>query len=67
MAPGPGLDNMIQRAVDGLTSSLEVIRRESPATINLYNWVQHEVILATTDAEFGPGNPFQNSEFEEAW
>lgn len=67
LAPGPGLDSMCRKAVQGLTTSFDDIRQRGPAVVKLFKWVQHELVLATTDAEFGPGNPFRDPAFEKAW
>ena len=69
LAPGPGLDTMNRRSVDSLAASLAYLRaRQTPSTtVSLFAWVQHEIIMATTDAEYGPANPFRDPEFEKAW
>jgi hypothetical protein len=67
LAPGPGLDAMNRRSVESLVASLDGRRKARSSVVSLFDWVQHEMIMATTDAEFGPGNPFREPEFERAW
>ncbi len=69
LAPGPGLDTMSRRSVNSLATSFAYLRaRQAPSTtVSLFAWVQHEITMATTDAEYGPANPFRDSEFEQAW
>ena len=67
LAPGPGLDAMNRRSVDTLASSLDNLRQHRSSTVSLFAWVQHEIIMATTDAEYGPFNPFRDPEFEQMW
>ena len=36
--------------------------------IDLWTWIRHEMTIATTEAVYGPMNPYQNPEAEEgAW
>jgi hypothetical protein len=67
LIPGPALDSMSQRTIDCLTASLDKVRRQQSSTVSLFRWVQHEMVIAITDAEYGPGNPFRNPEFEQMW
>ena len=65
--PGPGLEAMTRKAVQCLAVSLDDLRRMSSIKTTLFEWIRHEIVMATTEAEFGPGNPFRDPTFEQAW
>ncbi|KAG8158124.1 hypothetical protein KVR01_011885 [Diaporthe batatas] len=67
VSPGPALDAMNRASVRAVAVSLDKLRRQSPITVDMYKWIQHEVLLATTDAVYGPQNPYRNPAMEEAW
>jgi hypothetical protein len=67
LTPGPALESMNQRTIDSLTASLDKLRRQRPSIVALFDWVQHEMVMAITDAEYGAGNPFRDPEFEQTW
>uniref|UniRef100_A0A8H7K6D5 Cytochrome P450 n=1 Tax=Bionectria ochroleuca TaxID=29856 RepID=A0A8H7K6D5_BIOOC len=67
VSPGLGLDSMIMASARTMAASLNRTIRGGQIQVDLFQWVEHEVLLATTDAEFGPGNPFRDPEFEAAW
>lgn len=37
------------------------------AVIDFWAWTNHTMIQATTEAVYGPGNPFREKDFEDAW
>ncbi|KAK7736944.1 hypothetical protein SLS53_006699 [Cytospora paraplurivora] len=60
--PGPNLDELNAKAVDILNTSLgKLCARDSPTTVKLFKWTSHEIMLATTNAVYGPRNPFNNA------
>ena len=67
LSPGPALDATNRASVKALATSLDRLRRQSPTTIDMYKWIQHEVLLATTDAVYGTMNPYRNPAMETAW
>jgi hypothetical protein len=67
VSPGLGLDSMIMASARTMAASLNRTIQGGQIQVDLFKWVEHEVLLATTDAEFGPGNPFRDPEFEAAW
>jgi hypothetical protein len=67
VSPGPALDAMNRASVQAVTASLDRLRRQSPITVDMYKWIRHEVLLATTNAVYGPMNPYRNPAVEEAW
>ncbi|KAL2115490.1 hypothetical protein VTJ04DRAFT_9745 [Mycothermus thermophilus] len=67
LSPGPALDEMNRRSVQSLASSLESLRMKGSTVVELFDWVRHEIVMATTDAEYGVHNPFRDPEFERMW
>lgn len=68
LAPGPGLDRINQSIIPDIAAA---VSRLDPgkgiAQINLYRWVRHTVTLATSNAVYGPHNPFKEPDIYEAF
>ncbi|KAK2596102.1 hypothetical protein QQS21_006449 [Conoideocrella luteorostrata] len=66
-SPGPGLDSLNRAAVDVFAASLDAIAAQGPTTIKLYDWIRHEIFIATTESTYGHGNPFRDVKNEQTW
>lgn len=67
LAPGMHLDAM-NRAMLGLVAeSLNRLKKQVPKTVRLFDWVTHEIALATTSSVYGPSNPYNDPECEAAF
>ena len=63
LKPGPGLDGMNRVMAEEIMGSLDVLHRtvaEKPGIIKLASWLRNTVTMATTSANYGPGNPFKD-------
>ncbi|KAI1760118.1 cytochrome P450 oxidoreductase [Hypoxylon sp. FL1150] len=61
LSPGPNLDEPNAQAVHFLNSSLDVLcSKQAPTTVHLFEWVSHEIMMATTNAIYGVRNPFKD-------
>ncbi|KAK7994273.1 cytochrome P450 oxidoreductase [Apiospora marii] len=68
LSAGPGLDAMNRKSIQVLADSLDKWATSStPATVPMFEWVRHELLLASTDAVYGPKNPFRDPAMEKAW
>ncbi|KAI0480681.1 cytochrome P450 [Xylariaceae sp. FL0804] len=67
LGAGPGLDAMTRRSVQVISSSLDAWAEKGPTTVNLFEWVRHELLMATTEGVYGPKNPFRDPAMEKAW
>ncbi|KAI0594168.1 cytochrome P450 [Biscogniauxia sp. FL1348] len=69
MAPGPSLDCMVRKAAEVMAISVDKLGRGDgvSTTIKLYEWTRHEILMATTEAVFGPKNPYRDPAVESAW
>ncbi|GAP82390.1 putative cytochrome p450 oxidoreductase [Rosellinia necatrix] len=67
MGPGPSLDLMNKRAVEVMVAGMREFRQKGPTVINFWDWTRHEILMATTDAIYGPQNPYRDPGIEAAW
>ncbi|KAI0972458.1 cytochrome P450 [Xylaria arbuscula] len=67
LAAGPGLDTMNRRSTQVISKSLDIRAQKGKTTINMFSWVRHELLMATTEGVYGPKNPFRDPAMEEAW
>ncbi|OCL11145.1 cytochrome P450 [Glonium stellatum] len=70
LGPGPGLEQMTTLAAQHVAVNMGKLKPEKESTITrimLYEWIQHLIAVATSDAVYGPMNPFQNPEVESAF
>lgn len=66
-SPGLGLDALNRTAVETIAASLDKLAAKGTTTLELFDWVRHEVFAATMEATYGPHNPFRLPENEKAW
>jgi hypothetical protein len=64
---GPGLDGINKKAMQVLDESLAKWAAQGSTPIKLFDWVRHELFIASSDSVYGPGNPFRDPSLEEAW
>lgn len=67
LSAGPGLDAMNRRAIRVISKSLDEWSEKGATKIQLWQWVRHELLLASTEGVYGPRNPFRDPAMEEAW
>ncbi|KAF2179610.1 cytochrome P450 [Zopfia rhizophila CBS 207.26] len=58
LSPGPGLDAMNRVMAQKVAASLD--RLKTSKVVKLFDFIRHEITLATTDSVYGPQNPFQD-------
>ncbi|KAF2793663.1 cytochrome P450 [Melanomma pulvis-pyrius CBS 109.77] len=67
LAPGTHLDAM-NRVMLGLVAEyLNRLREQLPTTVRLFDWVKHQITLATTSSTYGPSNPYKSPTVEAAF
>ncbi len=62
VTPGANLDAMNRVAVQKVSEFLDTLASNSPTTLKMYDWVRRNIAWATTEAVYGPKNPFRDSE-----
>ncbi|KAI0102133.1 cytochrome P450 [Nemania sp. FL0031] len=67
LSPGPGLDALNGAAIRYLSNNLSNLRDNTPTTIELFSWVSDQICMATTEAMYGPKNPFRDPRVLAAW
>ncbi|KAK7957270.1 uncharacterized protein PG986_006492 [Apiospora aurea] len=67
LSPGPGLDSLNGAAIRQIYNAMKTVAESGPTTIELFAWVRHEFFMATTEAIYGPKNPFRDPKLEQAW
>lgn len=67
VSAGPGLDSMNRRSVEILAESLDKLTEKGSMINKMFEWTRHELLMATTEAVYGPKNPYRDPAMEEAW
>ncbi|KAK7987376.1 hypothetical protein PG989_007691 [Apiospora arundinis] len=67
LSPGPGLDSLNGATIRCIANSTKMLAEGGPKTLELFAWVRRELFMATTEAIYGPKNPFRDPKLEQAW
>jgi hypothetical protein len=67
VSPGRSLDAMNRTMLGLVASQFDEQARYQRQNLNLFQWVQHQITLATTNSVYGSENPFRDSAIEEAF
>ncbi|EAT85804.2 hypothetical protein SNOG_07153 [Parastagonospora nodorum SN15] len=67
LAPGTHLDAMNRIMLGLVAQTFNGLKEEAPTTVKLFDWVQHQITLATTGSVYGPSNPYKDPKFEAAF
>ncbi|KAI0143564.1 cytochrome P450 [Xylariaceae sp. FL1272] len=67
LAPGPELDAINKRSAEVLSTEMTRQRVEGTVRSGLRAWSQHMMITATTEAIYGPKNPYRDPAIVAAW
>lgn len=67
VTPGTKLDAMNRLSVQMVTESVDALASQAPNTFKLFEWVKREITRATTEAVYGPMNPFRDVKIREAY
>lgn len=62
VTPGAKLDAMNRLSVQKISEILDTLASETPNTIKLFEWVRKNIASATSEAVYGPMNPFRDPE-----
>ena len=66
LAPGEGLDLMNRTMIENVTNTMNQLTSPMPK-IHLHSWLRHELAYATTEAVYGPENPFRDPTVEQSF
>lgn len=73
LAPGSAVDKISKKAVEVINEAMDNLASEAGASkdgrviTELWSWTHREMLMATTDAVYGLGNPYKDSKIEKAW
>ncbi|MCJ1294630.1 hypothetical protein MMC34_006188 [Xylographa carneopallida] len=67
LTPGAILDEMNEKMLTNVSAMLDGLDCREGMVTNLFEWARHTITRASTNAFFGPLNPFQAPEIEEAF
>lgn len=78
LMPGsPGLDALNRKAIEVLAEDIDRLARQCSSsqggtggdgvTVGLQEWTLRAMLMATTDAVYGPLNPYGDSAVTKAW
>lgn len=68
LAPGSGLDKINQSIIPDVAAAIDgLVTGTGTARINLYQWVRYAISMATSNAVYGPHNPFKKPGIYEAF
>lgn len=60
VTPGASLDTMNRLSIQKVSEFLDALASNAPTTMNLFEWVQKSIAWATSEAVYGPRNPFRD-------
>ena len=68
LAPGPNLDHLNHEMTSIINTSLSAIcSAQQPKTVNMFEWVSDEVMLATTGALYCTMSPFKDAKVRKVY
>ncbi|KAI1323903.1 cytochrome P450 [Xylariaceae sp. FL0255] len=67
LSPGLGLDALNGTAIKYIADSLKHFHSQGPEVIELFSWIWDRIFMATTEAIYGPRNPFKDLALQKAW
>jgi len=67
MSPGKDFDAIISRAIEVLAGEMKTLKLEGTVCLDLSQWSRKMMIMATTEAVWGPQNPYRDPKVVEAW
>jgi hypothetical protein len=67
VSPGPGLHAMNAKSVQNVTRIVTQLATQTPKKLNLMEFARKNITEATTDAVYGPENPFADPKIQQAY
>jgi hypothetical protein len=67
MSPGKDLDATNRRAVEVLADEMKTLLANGVTRLGLSQWSRQTMVTATTEAVWGPQNPYRDPVVAEAW
>lgn len=67
MGPGKDLDAIDRRAIEVIAGDMEALRAGAAVKVGLWQWTREIMNKSTSEAVWGPQNPYRDAAVAEAW
>ncbi|KAI0121937.1 cytochrome P450 [Daldinia grandis] len=67
MGPGEDLDAINRRSIEVFSTDMERLRAQGAVQVGLWQWSRRIMVESTTEAVWGPQNPYRDPVIAEAW
>lgn len=67
MSPGADLDAINRRSIEVFAGEMEKLRAKGAAKVGLWEWSRRIMVESTTEAVWGPQNPYKDPVVADAW
>ncbi|KAM0810028.1 putative Cytochrome P450 [Seiridium cardinale] len=67
MGPGEDLDAINRRSVDVFADEMRTLKAQGTVRLGLSQWSRQTIVTATTEAVWGPQNPYRDPLIAKAW
>ncbi|KAI1849101.1 hypothetical protein JX266_005062 [Neoarthrinium moseri] len=67
MGPGKDLDAINRKSVEVLANEMETLRAQGTVRLGISRWSRQTMVTTTTEAVWGPQNPYRDLAVAEAW
>lgn len=67
VSPGPGLHAMNAKSVRGVMRIVDQLATQTPRSLMLMDFMRKEIAEVTTEAVYGPQNPFADPKIQQAY
>lgn len=67
VSPGPGLHAMNVRSIQNVSSVVNRLVSQTPGSLMLMDFIRKEITEVTTEAVYGPRNPFADPKIQQAY
>ncbi|KAF4636504.1 hypothetical protein G7Y89_g1572 [Cudoniella acicularis] len=67
MGPGKDLDAINRKSIEIFAADMEELRSQGTSIVGLWQWSRRTMVTSTTEAIWGPQNPYRDVVVAEAW
>jgi hypothetical protein len=67
VTPGPKLDALNAAVIKEVSKAIDALIDQAPKTLKLYEWIRKQITATTTEAVYGPKNPFRSDSLQAAY
>lgn len=67
MGPGEDLNAINRRSIEVFSADMEKLRAHGTKRVGLWKWSRQIMVDSTTEAIWGPDNPYRDPVIAEAW